>query len=121
MNDGGIEFSGGEGQKLATAHAIYKDAPLFILDEPTAALDPIAEATLFSRFDEIAHGKTTLFITHRLSSTTFCDNILVLCDGAIIEHGSHAALLSNAEGTYAKLYRTQMQYYEEQKETEGAV
>ena len=121
LDDGGIEFSGGEGQKLATAHAIYKDAPLFILDEPTAALDPIAEATLFSRFDEIAHGKTTLFITHRLSSTTFCDNILVLCDGAIIEHGSHAALLSNAEGTYAKLYRTQMQYYEEQKETEGAV
>ena len=121
LDDGGIEFSGGEGQKLATAHAIYKDAPLFILDEPTAALDPIAEATLFSRFDEITRGKTTIFITHRLSSTTFCDDILVLCDGAIIEQGSHETLLSKADGTYAKLYRSQMQYYEEHKETEGAV
>ena len=121
LDDGGIEFSGGEGQKLATAHAIYKDAPLFILDEPTAALDPIAEATLFSRFDEITRGKTTIFITHRLSSTTFCDDILVLCNGAIIEQGSHDALLSKTDGTYAKLYRSQMQYYEEHKETEGAV
>ena len=121
LDDGGIEFSGGEGQKLAIAHAIYKDAPLFILDEPTAALDPIAEATLFSRFDEITRGKTTIFITHRLSSTTFCDDILVLCDGTIIEQGSHETLLSKADGTYAKLYRSQMQYYEEHKETEGAV
>ncbi len=121
LNDDGIEFSGGEGQKLATAHAIYKDAPLFVLDEPTAALDPIAEATLFSRFDEITRGKTTIFITHRLSSTTFCDDILVLCDGAIIEQGSHDALLSKTDGAYAQLYHAQMQYYEEHKETEGAV
>ena len=121
LDDRGIEFSGGEGQKLATAHAIYKDAPLFILDEPTAALDPIAEATLFSRFNEITRRKTTIFITHRLSSTTFCENILVLCNGTIIEQGSHEALLSKAHGTYAKLYRSQLQYYEEHKETEGAV
>lgn len=121
LDDCGIEFSGGEGQKLATAHAIYKDAALFILDEPTAALDPIAEAALFSKFDEITRGKTTLFITHRLSSTTFCDDILVICDGTIAEQGSHETLLAKPDGTYAKLYHAQMQYYEKTKETGESV
>ena len=116
LDDCGIEFSGGEGQKLATSRAIYKDAMIFILDEPTSALDPIAEATLFSQFNEITRGKTTLFITHRISSTTFCDELLVISDGTIVEHGSHESLLANENGIYANLYQTQLQYYKETEE-----
>lgn len=118
LDDLGIEFSGGEGQKLATARAIYKDAPIFVLDEPTAALDPIAEAALFSRFGKITLGKSTIFITHRLSSTTFCDNILVISDGKIAEQGTHKTLLSQEGGVYERLFHTQMQYYKEHKGSE---
>ncbi len=111
LDDNGVEFSGGEGQKLALARAIYKDAGILILDEPTSALDPLAELALFSRLADIADGRTTLFISHRLSSTRFCDRILVLSDGKIAETGSHDALMEK-DGVYADLFRTQAKYYE---------
>lgn len=116
LDDGGVEFSGGEGQKLALARAIYKDAGILILDEPTSALDPLAELALFSRLADIADGRTTLFISHRLSSTKFCDRILVLSDGKIAEMGSHDALMEK-DGMYADLFRTQAKYYESAKVT----
>jgi len=111
LDDTGVEFSGGEGQKLALARAVYKDAEILILDEPTSALDPLAELALFSRLADIAQGKATLFISHRLSSTRFCDKILVLSDGKIAETGSHDALMQK-NGIYADLFRTQAKYYE---------
>ena len=111
LDDHGADFSGGEGQKLALARAIYKDAGILILDEPTSALDPLAELALFSRLSDIANGRTTLFISHRLSSTRFCDRILVLSDGKIAETGSHDALM-HRDGIYADLFRTQAKYYE---------
>ena len=110
FSDSGVEFSGGESQKLATARTIYKNAPLLILDEPTSALDPIAEYQLFMKFNEISEDKTTVFISHRLSSTRFCDNILVLNDGVITESGTHAQLMANG-GFYSKMYNSQAQYY----------
>jgi len=110
LDNEGIEFSGGEGQKLALARAIYKDADIFILDEPTSALDPFAEHELFSKLSDISAGKATVFISHRLSSTKICDNILVLADGEIIEHGNHEELMQH-NGYYADLYNAQAQYY----------
>ena len=111
LDDNGVEFSGGEGQKLALARAIYKDAGILILDEPTSALDPLAELALFSRLSDIADGRTTLFISHRLSSTRFCDRILVLSDGRIAEMGTHDTLMQKG-GIYADLFHTQAKYYE---------
>ena len=111
LDDEGIEFSGGEGQKLALARAIYKNAGIMILDEPTSALDPLAELALFSRLADIADGRTTLFILHRLSSTKFCDRIIVLSDGKIAEIGSHDTLMEK-DGIYADLFHTQAKYYE---------
>lgn len=110
-NDHGVEFSGGEGQKLALARAIYKDADILILDEPTSAMDPIAEYELFSGLAEIAEGKMTWFISHRLSSTKFCDRILVLSEGKLIETGDHETLLRQG-GLYAELFHAQAKYYE---------
>lgn len=111
LDDEGIEFSGGEGQKLALARAIYKNAGIMILDEPTSALDPLAELALFSLLADIADGRTTLFISHRLSSTKFCDRILVLSEGKIAEIGSHDTLMEK-DGIYADLFHTQAKYYE---------
>lgn len=111
LDDGGVEFSGGEGQKLALARAVYKNAGSVILDEPTSALDPLAEYDLFSRLSELSGEKTTLFISHRLSSTRFCDRILVLSDGRIAETGSHDALMK-ANGLYAGMFASQAKYYE---------
>ena len=108
----GVEFSGGEGQKLALARAIYKDAETLILDEPTSALDPIAEYELFSKLNDISENKATIFISHRLSSTKFCDKIIVLSDGEIIECGSHGELIKR-NGFYADLFNSQAQYYKE--------
>lgn len=111
LDDEGVEFSGGEGQKLALARAIYKNAGIMILDEPTSALDPLAELALFSCLADIADGRTTLFISHRLSSTKFCDRILVLSEGKIAEIGSHDTLMEK-DGIYADLFHTQAKHYE---------
>ena len=106
----GIEFSGGERQKLALARAYYKDSPLVILDEPTAAMDPIAELKLYSRFSDIIGKKTTLFISHRLASTKFCDKILVFSGGNIVEQGTHSELMQ-LKGTYYEMFCLQMELY----------
>ena len=108
----GIEFSGGEGQKLAMARALYKNAPVIILDEPTSALDPIAESEIYEKFNEITQDKITIYISHRLSSCRFCNNIIVLNDGMIAEHGTHSELL-NKQGMYSQLWNMQAQYYVE--------
>ena len=110
LDDNGVEFSGGEGQKLALARADYRNADILILDEPTSALDPVAEYELFSRLNEIAGNKTTIYITHRLSSTRFCDYIMVLSDGKVIEQGNHAELMVQ-NGEYARLFNAQAKYY----------
>ena len=113
LDESGVEFSGGEGQKLALARAIYKNAETLILDEPTSALDPIAEYDLFSKLNDISENKATIFISHRLSSTKFCDKIIVLSDGEIIEYGSHSELIKQ-NGFYADLFNAQARYYREQ-------
>lgn len=107
----GVEVSGGEAQKIAIARALYKDAPFMILDEPTAALDPIAEAEIYGKFDEIAGDKTAIYISHRLSSCKFCDEIAVFHQGALIQQGSHAELVSDELGKYYELWHAQAQYY----------
>lgn len=90
---------------------MYKDAPFIILDEPTAVLDPIAEAEIYSKFDEIVGDKTAVYISHRLSSCKFCDEIVVFENGNIVEQGSHEDLLKNKDGKYFKLWHVQAQYY----------
>ncbi|MDR0286165.1 MAG: ABC transporter ATP-binding protein/permease [Clostridiales bacterium] len=110
LDDNGVEFSGGEGQKVAVARSNYRNSDILILDEPTSALDPIAEYDLFSRLNKIAQNRTTIFITHRLSSTQFCDHLIVLSNGRIVEQGNHLQLMKqNAE--YAKLFNYQAKYY----------
>ena len=111
----GVDVSGGEAQKIAIARALYKDAPFIILDEPTAALDPIAEAEIYSKFNDIAGDKTAIYISHRLSSCKFCDEIAVFADGAVIQQGSHEALLADEGGKYHELWNAQAQYYTEQE------
>ena len=112
-DESGIDVSGGEAQKIALARALYKDAPFFILDEPTAALDPIAEAEVYSRFDTVAGDKTAVFISHRLSSCKFCHNIAVFHGGEMIQYGSHDDLVADENGQYYKLWHAQAQYYTE--------
>ena len=113
LSEDGVEVSGGEAQKIAIARALYKDAPFIILDEPTAALDPIAEAEIYSKFDEIAGDKTAIYISHRLSSCKFCDEIAVFHEGAVVQQGSHAELLADRGGKYYALWNAQAQYYTE--------
>ncbi len=108
----GIEISGGEAQKIALARALYKDAPFVILDEPTAALDPIAEAEIYSHFNEMISGKTAVYISHRLSSCRFCTRIAVFEEGRIVQCGSHQELLSDPSGKYHALWYAQAQYYQ---------
>ena len=110
--DEGVEISGGEAQKLAIARAIYKEAPFVLLDEPTAALDPLAEAEIYSNFDKIAGDKTAIYISHRLSSCRFCDKIAVFDKGRLVQTGSHEELLAEEEGVYAALWNAQAKYYE---------
>ena len=109
-NGAGVDLSGGEAQRTAIARALYKDAPFVILDEPTAALDPIAEAEIYEQFSQMTAGKTAVYISHRMSSCKFCDRIIVLDHGRIAEDGTHDTLLAN-HGIYANLYETQAQYY----------
>lgn len=112
-NKNGVDVSGGEAQKIAIARALYKDAPFIILDEPTAALDPIAEAEIYGKFDEIAGDKTAIYISHRLSSCKFCDEIAVFHEGAVIQQGSHESLVADTNGKYYELWNAQAQYYTE--------
>ncbi len=111
----GVNVSGGEAQKIAIARALYKDAPFIILDEPTAALDPIAEAEIYEKFDGIAGDKTAIYISHRLSSCKFCDEIAVFHEGAVIQQGRHADLVADESGKYHELWNAQAQYYTETK------
>lgn len=107
----GIEFSGGQAQKLAISRAAYKDAPIVILDEPTAALDPIAESEIYSRFNSLLGEKTAIYISHRLSSCKFCDKIAVFHHGEIIQYGTHQELIKEHGSQYETLYMAQAQYY----------
>ena len=116
LGENGINVSGGEAQKIAIARALYKDAPFIILDEPTAALDPIAEAEIYSKFNDITGDKTAIYISHRLSSCKFCDEIAVFHEGSVIQQGSHDALLCDADGKYYELWNAQAQYYTTIKE-----
>ncbi|MBQ4625971.1 MAG: ABC transporter ATP-binding protein [Clostridia bacterium] len=115
----GIDLSGGEEQKIAIARALYKDAPFVILDEPTAALDPIAESEIYSRFNDIAGGKTAVYISHRLSSCRFCSRIVVFDNGSVIQEGTHEELLEDTNGKYSELWNAQAQYYAENTEKVG--
>ena len=110
----GINFSGGEIQKLMLARTLYKDSPIIILDEPTAALDPIAENKLYQKYSMLTKGKTSVFISHRLSSTRFCDRILFFENGKVLEMGTHEELIRR-NGKYAKMYETQAKYYQKEE------
>jgi len=110
--DDGIEFSGGEIQKLLLARALYKCAPVMLLDEPTAALDPIAESTLYENYNKFSAEKTSVFISHRLASTSFCDRIILIENGSVCEEGTHNELLG-LKGKYYTLFEMQAKYYKE--------
>ncbi len=107
----GVEVSGGEAQKIAIARALYKDAPIIVLDEPTAALDPIAEYEIYSGFNEMIGGRTAIYISHRLSSCRFCDDIVVFNMGELVQRGSHDELAADADGLYYELWNAQAQHY----------
>ncbi len=111
FDEDGVIVSGGEAQKIALARALYRDASFIILDEPTAALDPVAEAEIYSKFDEIVGDKTAIYISHRLSSCRFCDKIAVFDKGRIVQLGTHEELLADETGTYYELWHAQAQYY----------
>lgn len=113
FSEDGIEISGGEAQKIAIARAIYKNAPFIILDEPTAALDPISEAEIYSKFNAISGDKTAIYISHRLSSCKFCDEIAVFHEGQIVQQGTHEELVEDKNGKYHELWNAQAQYYSE--------
>ena len=112
FSDSGIEISGGESQKLAIARAVYKEAPFLILDEPTAALDPVSEASVFNDFHSMCKGKTSIFISHRLYSCRICDFILVLQKGRLVQQGTHGELLGY-DGKYKELWDAQAGLYQE--------
>ena len=114
FDETGVQLSGGEMQRLMLARALYKDAPLLILDEPTSALDPIAEANLYQKYYNLTKDKTSIFISHRLSSTKFCERVLFFEYGEVIEDGTHQELLE-LDGKYAKMYQIQSHYYKEGK------
>ncbi len=107
----GIEISGGEAQKIALARTLYKDAPFIILDEPTAALDPVAEFEVYSKFNEIIEDKTAIYISHRLSSCRFCDEVAVFDEGRLVQKGSHEELVQEEGGKYYELWHAQAKYY----------
>lgn len=113
VHEGAVSFSGGEMQRLLLARALYKDAPVIILDEPTAALDPIAENDMYLKYSRLTKDKTAIYISHRLSSTRFCDRIILLDGGRIIESGTHEEMLSLG-GKYAEMFETQSKYYREE-------
>lgn len=110
IDENGVEISGGEAQKLALARALYKDAPIVVLDEPTAALDPLAENDMYSRFNSFVKGRTAIYISHRLSSCVFCDKIAVFQNSQLVEYGTHKSLLDK-QGEYFELWNSQAKYY----------
>ena len=114
----GVLLSGGEMQRLMLARALYKNAPILLLDEPTAALDPIAENDIYQKYAAMTVGRTSVFISHRLASTRFCDRILLIDGGVIAEQGSHEELLA-CGGKYAGLFEVQSKYYREEGENDG--
>ncbi len=119
VHEDATELSGGEKQKFALARALYKDGPVLLLDEPTAALDPVAEQQMYQRYADFSEGKTCVFISHRLASTRFCDRIIMIEDGRIIEEGTHAQLMEQG-GKYAELYELQSSYYNDgEVQTDG--
>ncbi len=113
LDKNGVNVSGGEAQKIAIARALYKNAPFIILDEPTAALDPVAESEIYSRFSEMVTDRTAVYISHRLSSCRFCDKIAVFDHGSVVQVGTHEALLADTAGKYHELWHAQAQYYDE--------
>lgn len=115
LYDDGVDLSGGERQKLALARALYKDAPIIMLDEPTAALDPLAEEKLYRDFDHLIGGHIAIYISHRLSSTRFCNHVALFEEGQVQEYGTHEELIA-INGKYAQLYNVQAQYYKEEIE-----
>lgn len=118
IHDNGIDLSGGERQKLALARALYKNAPVIVLDEPTAALDALAEYELYNSFNELIGSKSAIYISHRLSSTRFCDNIAMFQAGELIEYGTHDELLRTG-GAYAEMFKIQAQYYKKEEVSAG--
>ena len=110
FDETGFEPSGGEQQKIAIARALYKDAPIVVLDEPTAALDPIAEYDIYTHFNSLTHGKSAIYISHRLATCRFCDRIAVFHEGEIIQMGNHEQLMDQG-GLYSQMFVAQMQYY----------
>ena len=115
IHDDGVDFSGGQRQKLALARSLFKQAPVVILDEPTAALDALAESRMYQDFDKLIGGKTSVYISHRLSSTRFCNNVAMFKDGRLIEYGTHDSLIQQG-GEYAKMFEVQAQYYVAEEE-----
>ena len=120
VDDEGIDLSGGEKQKLALARALYKGAPVVVLDEPTAALDALAEKQLYERFDTMIGKRSAVYISHRLASTRFCDSIAMFVDGEMVEYGTHDELIAK-NGEYAHMFDVQAQYYREDSQEEDAV
>lgn len=116
FDQNGVDISGGEAQKVAIARALYHDTPFVILDEPTAALDPLAEYEIYSHFDDLVGSKTAVYISHRLSSCQFCNDILVIDDGRAVQRGNHEELVQDQEGLYYTLWHTQAQYYQDENE-----
>lgn len=114
IDENGLELSGGEEQRFLLARALYKDAPVLVLDEPTAALDPIAESEIYDNYARYARGKTAIFISHRLASTRFSDRIVLLGEGGILEEGSHRELM-DLKGAYAEMFEVQSRYYAKDK------
>ncbi len=112
FEEDGVEVSGGEAQKIALSRALYKNSPFIVLDEPTAALDPVAEFEIYSKFNEIVGDKTAIYISHRLSSCRFCDDIIVFDKGELIQRGNHDELIKVENGMYAELWNAQAQYYQ---------
>lgn len=118
VDEHGVDLSGGERQKLALAKALYKDAPIVVLDEPTAALDALAEKQLYERFDTMIGGKSAVYISHRLASTRFCDRVAMFVDGRMAEYGTHDELIAR-NGEYARMFEVQAQYYRDGEGADG--
>lgn len=111
----GIEVSGGEAQKIALARAVCKGAPFVLLDEPTAALDPLAEYEIYKRFNELVADRTTVYISHRMSSCRFCGDIAVFHEGRMVQRGNHESLMEETDGKYYELWTAQAQYYQKEE------